>query len=133
MYRLLLRRPARLLRSHADAAAFQELRCAFPDDRQPVLGRATSRWSRAGPGRDRLIHVRLGPVRQPVEGGGEPAHLRHQEAFFVQCDAETNPPEVRDAGQVVAVIGVAPVKPAEFVVFKLSQTAGGTAIETIGG
>ena len=80
MYRLLLRRPARLLRSHADAAAFQELRCAFPDDRQPVLGRATSRWSRAGPGRDRLIHVRLGPVRQPVEGGGEPAHLRHQEA-----------------------------------------------------
>jgi phage tail sheath protein FI len=56
-----------------------------------------------------------------------------QEAFFVQCDAETNPPEVRDAGQVVAIIGVAPVKPAEFVVFKLSQTAGGTAIETIGG
>ena len=38
-----------------------------------------------------------------------------------------------DAGQVVAIIGVAPVKPAEFVVFKLSQTAGGTAIETIGG
>ena len=55
-----------------------------------------------------------------------------QEAFFVQCDEETNPPDVRDAGQVVAVIGVAPVKPAEFVVFKLSQTSGGVAIETIG-
>jgi hypothetical protein len=46
-----------------------------------------------------------------------------QEAFFVKCDEETNPPEVRDAGQVVALIGVAPVKPAEFVVFKISQSA----------
>jgi phage tail sheath protein FI len=49
-----------------------------------------------------------------------------QQAFFVKCDAETNPPDVRDAGQVVAVIGVAPVKPAEFVVFKLSQSSVGT-------
>ena len=55
------------------------------------------------------------------------------EVFFVKCDAETNPPEVRDAGQVVAIIGVAPVKPAEFVVFKLSQWSGGAEIETIGG
>lgn len=56
-----------------------------------------------------------------------------EEAFFVKCDAETNPQEVRDAGQVVAIIGVAPVKPAEFVVFKLSQWSGGAEIETIGG
>ncbi|GAA2396116.1 phage tail sheath family protein [Dactylosporangium salmoneum] len=49
-----------------------------------------------------------------------------QQAFFVKCDAETNPPDVRDAGQVVALIGVAPVKPAEFVVFKLSQSSVGT-------
>jgi phage tail sheath protein FI len=47
-----------------------------------------------------------------------------EEAFFVKCDAETNPPEVRDAGQVVTVIGVAVVKPAEFVIFELSQWAG---------
>jgi Bacteriophage tail sheath protein len=39
------------------------------------------------------------------------------EAFFVKCDPETNPPDVIDAGQVVAVVGIAPVKPAEFVVF----------------
>ncbi|MFP4514201.1 MAG: phage tail sheath family protein [Acidimicrobiales bacterium] len=58
---------------------------------------------------------------------------RPEEAFFVKCDEETNPPEVRDAGQVVAVIGVAPVKPAEFVVFKLSQWSGGAEIEQIGG
>ncbi len=47
-----------------------------------------------------------------------------QEAFYVKCDAETNPPEVRDLGQVVTEIGVAVVKPAEFVIFRISQWAG---------
>jgi len=51
------------------------------------------------------------------------------EAFFVKCDAETNPADVIDAGQVVCLIGVCPVKPAEFVVFKLSQFSAGSAVE----
>jgi uncharacterized protein len=51
------------------------------------------------------------------------------DAFFVKCDAETNPPEVIDAGQVVCLIGVSPVKPAEFVVFRLSQFSAGGAVE----
>jgi phage tail sheath protein FI len=55
-----------------------------------------------------------------------------QEAYFVKCDEETNPPEVRDAGQVVAEIGVAPVKPAEFVVFKLSQSSIGSGTDSLG-
>ncbi|TFV58161.1 phage tail sheath family protein [Mycobacterium sp. PS03-16] len=50
------------------------------------------------------------------------------EAFFVKCDAETNPAEGIDAGEVVCLIGVAPVKPAEFVVFRLSQYSGGTSL-----
>lgn len=45
-------------------------------------------------------------------------------AFFVKCDADTNPPEVREAGQVVTEIGVAIVKPAEFVIFRIQQMAG---------
>jgi phage tail sheath protein FI len=47
-----------------------------------------------------------------------------QEAFYVRCDADTNPPDVRDLGQVVTEIGVAVVKPAEFVIFRISQWAG---------
>jgi phage tail sheath protein FI len=43
------------------------------------------------------------------------------EAFYVKCDAETNPPDLVEAGQVTVEIGVAPVKPAEFVVFRISQ------------
>jgi phage tail sheath protein FI len=51
------------------------------------------------------------------------------EAFYVKCDAETNPPEVVEAGQVVCEIGIAPVKPAEFVIFRLSQFTGGGATQ----
>jgi uncharacterized protein len=50
------------------------------------------------------------------------------EAFYVKCDAETNPSEGIDAGQVVCEIGVAPVKPAEFVIFRLAQFSGGTSL-----
>jgi hypothetical protein len=52
------------------------------------------------------------------------------EAFYVKCDAETNPPDVVEAGQVVVEVGIAPVKPAEFVIFRISQFTGGGAAET---
>jgi uncharacterized protein len=47
------------------------------------------------------------------------------QAFYVKCDAETNPPDVVEAGQVICEIGICPVKPAEFVIFRLSQFTGG--------
>jgi len=49
------------------------------------------------------------------------------QAFFVKCDAETNPQSEIDAGVVNVVIGFAPLRPAEFVVVKISQKAGTTA------
>jgi uncharacterized protein len=54
--------------------------------------------------------------------------LTPDEAFYVRCDRETNPAESIDAGQVICEIGVAPVKPAEFVVFRLAQISGGTSL-----
>ncbi|MET7357928.1 phage tail sheath subtilisin-like domain-containing protein [Streptomyces sp. NPDC005562] len=50
---------------------------------------------------------------------------RPEDAFYVKCDDETNPPESVDLGRVVCEIGIAPVKPAEFVVFRLAQFSGG--------
>lgn len=47
-----------------------------------------------------------------------------KQAFFVKCDAETNPSDVRERGQVVTEIGVAIVKPAEFVIFRIQQITG---------
>ncbi|MFC4555543.1 phage tail sheath family protein [Georgenia faecalis] len=54
--------------------------------------------------------------------------LTPDEAYYVKCDRETNPSEAIDAGQVTCLIGVAPVKPAEFVVFQLAQFSGGTSL-----
>jgi phage tail sheath protein FI len=50
-----------------------------------------------------------------------------EQAFYVKCDEETNPPENIEAGQVTVEIGIAPVKPAEFVVFRISQYTAGAA------
>ena len=44
-----------------------------------------------------------------------------EQAFFVKVDEENNPKELRDLGYCIIEVGLAPVKPAEFVVFKISQ------------
>lgn len=44
-----------------------------------------------------------------------------EEAFYVKCDEETNPQEVREAGQVVCEVGIAAVRPAEFIVVRIGQ------------
>ncbi|MET3804479.1 phage tail sheath protein FI [Nakamurella sp. UYEF19] len=43
------------------------------------------------------------------------------QAFYVKCDSETNPPESIDQGLLIVEVGIAPVKPAEFVVFRIAQ------------
>jgi len=45
-----------------------------------------------------------------------------EEAFFVKCDAETNPAEQVDSGFLICDIGVAPLHPAEFIMISLTQT-----------
>lgn len=45
-----------------------------------------------------------------------------REAFYVKCDGETNPLEERALGKVIAEVGVSIVRPAEFVIFRISQT-----------
>jgi phage tail sheath protein FI len=52
-----------------------------------------------------------------------------EQAFFVKCDAETNPPDSIDQGRVIIEIGIAPVKPAEFIIFRIGQHSGGVEIE----
>src|SRR4029450_10583655 len=47
-----------------------------------------------------------------------------QEGFYGKFDAETNPVEVRDLGMVVTEVGVAIVRPAEFVIFRITQWSG---------
>jgi len=51
-----------------------------------------------------------------------------QEAFYVKCNADTNPLEVRELGRVVTEVGLAPMNPYEFVVVRLIQDASGVTI-----
>ncbi len=44
-----------------------------------------------------------------------------EQAFFVKCDEETNPPDSIEEGKLVIEVGIAPVRPAEFVIFRISQ------------
>jgi uncharacterized protein len=45
-----------------------------------------------------------------------------EEAFFVRCDDETTPPAEAELGRLIAIVGVAPVQPAEFLVFRVGRT-----------
>lgn len=44
-----------------------------------------------------------------------------EQAYFVVCDERTNPPQARDAGEFLCDIGIAAVRPAEFIVFRIGQ------------
>ena len=54
-----------------------------------------------------------------------------EEAFFVKCDSETNPPEVTDAGMVVTNVGVALTTPAEFIVVRIIHGTSGVIIQPV--
>ena len=46
-----------------------------------------------------------------------------EEAYFVKCDRTTMTQNDIDSGQLIALIGIAPVKPAEFVIFRIGLAA----------
>ncbi|GMT48082.1 MAG: hypothetical protein IEMM0007_1648 [bacterium] len=54
--------------------------------------------------------------------------VKAEEAFFVKCDRTTMTQDDIDNGRLICLIGVAPVKPAEFVIFRIAQWAGGSSV-----
>lgn len=57
--------------------------------------------------------------------------LTPEEAFFVKCDRTTMTQDDIDNGRLICIIGVAPVKPAEFVIFRITQFAGGSEVAEV--
>lgn len=47
--------------------------------------------------------------------------VKQEEAFFVKCDRTTMTQDDIDNGRLICYIGIAPVRPAEFVIFRISQ------------
>ncbi len=86
-----------------------------------------TQWAVFEPNDHRLwakIRRDVGAFLKIVWSNGALFGLTPEEAFYVKCDEELNPVEVRDAGMVITEIGICPVKPAEFVIFRISQWAG---------
>ncbi len=63
----------------------------------------------------------VGAFMKTVWSSGALFGTSPDQAYYVRCDAELNPPESRDLGRLIIEIGLAPVKPAEFVIFRISQ------------
>jgi phage tail sheath protein FI len=53
---------------------------------------------------------------------------KKEEAFFVKCDRTTMTQADIDNGRLICLIGIAPVKPAEFVIFRIGQWYGGSNV-----
>lgn len=60
--------------------------------------------------------------------GGALMGTKVEEAFFVKCDRTTMTQDDIDNGRLICVIGIAPVKPAEFVIFRIAQWTGGSGV-----
>lgn len=76
---------------------------------------------------DRIV-TNVTAFLRTVWASGALVGAKPEQAFFVKCDSETNPPESVDLGRVITEIGVAPVKPAEFVIFRIMQSKGGSSV-----
>ena len=70
------------------------------------------------------IRLNVGAFMQTLFRQGAFQGTTPADAYFVQCDASTNPQASIDLGIVNIVVGFAPLKPAEFVVITLQQIAG---------
>jgi len=83
----------------------------------------TQLWNRI---RDRLTNYCYALYQSGALKGETPA-----EAYYVKCDAETNPADERAVGRVTAEIGLAATKPAEFIVVRITQEAASGSTEEI--
>lgn len=80
---------------------------------------------------DRIVAT-LSLFLRDLYGRGALVGTKPEDAFFVKCDEETNPPEVVDAGQVVTLIGFAPARPAEFILLTVRRTAASVTVREQG-
>ena len=83
-----------------------------------------TRWAVFEPGGERL----WGSTRRSVEDfllgewkNGRLMGVKPEEAFLVRCDRSTMTQADIDDGRMICLIGVAPLRPAEFVIFRIGQ------------
>jgi phage tail sheath protein FI len=70
------------------------------------------------------IRLNVGAFMQNLFRQGAFQGQTPREAYFVKCDKDTTTQNDIDLGIVNILVGFAPLKPAEFVIIKISQIAG---------
>jgi len=78
---------------------------------------------------DRVIQTISGFLKNVWKSGALMGRTP-EEAFFVKCDRTTMTQNDIDNGRLIVMIGVAPVKPAEFVIFRIAQWTGSAEAES---
>jgi len=74
------------------------------------------------------LRINLTSFMQDLFRKGAFAGSTPREAYLVKCDTETTTRDDVDRGIVNVLVGFAPLKPAEFVVIRIQQLAGQTAV-----
>ena len=83
-----------------------------------------TQWAVFEPNDERLWGRVADTIRQFLRAqwrAGALQGTREQDAFFIRCDRTTMTQDDIDNGRLICEVGVAPVKPAEFVTFHISQ------------
>jgi len=70
------------------------------------------------------IHRELTVYLTDLWRAGALMGAREYEAFHIKCDSETNSQQAIDGGHVVTEIGLAPIRPAEFVIVRIVHQVG---------
>ena len=84
--------------------------------------------ARNGPYSSRTVLALWANIRQAIEDfllvawrDGALLGDKPEQAYFVRCDRTTMTQNDLDYGRLIVLIGVAPIKPAEFVIFRIGQ------------
>ena len=67
------------------------------------------------------VRAQMGAFLHRLFQAGAFAGTTARDAYFVKCDAETTTQDDLDAGRLVALVGFAPLKPAEFVHIRIER------------
>jgi phage tail sheath protein FI len=91
-----------------------------------------TRWTVFEPNNERLwsrVIATIASFLTRVWRDGALMGTAPEQAFFVKCDRTTMTQDDIDNGRLIVLIGMAPVKPAEFVILRIMQTKSGTEID----
>lgn len=75
-----------------------------------------------------LIRISISSFLRELWQTGALVGTAENDAYFVQCDGATNPPDQVALGRLIALVGVAPVQPAEFVVLRIARIDGSLVV-----